>query len=380
MIVEPAKVVLLDSSILGNLARDYFHVDESNRELAREFIQEMARAGCIPFLCWHQFEELIRHRNDDVVRDRIALLKSLPVVAWIESNPGEKLSSIIDLLRVECEVVLAYPDYTIHQVRDAARDALFSFGSGADALEGYDEIWPALRPILWTNEERTRETVAISRAEVVDISEKKLSSYLAGSTRSSGDTKALLEGFRERMANEISSRGDRRISDPGGAAADFYAEIERDCAEFATKASDYAQAALEHFGVRISDFGPDAQMKDVMALSEFRAKLKVAHKAFNVDWETFRAAISMDVVPSCALQNGLSSYGQKRNEHKGSELNDRYLASFSPYCALTYVDAQVKEDIRRALQKSAVLQDLMGEVEKVTALDRVQERLGRGDF
>jgi hypothetical protein len=380
MIVEPAKFILLDSSILGNLARDYFHLDESKRSVARNLILELTRSGCVPFLCWHQFEELIKHKNDDVVWNRIALLKSLPAVAWIEANSGERLGSIIDLLRAECETILAHPDFTIHQVRNATREAIFAFGSGADAIEQYDDIWPDLRPILWEKEERTRENVAISRAEVVDISEEKLSSYLSGRVRSGDDAKLVLASLRKKMTKEISSRGDRRISDPEAVAADFYADIESDGAAFAATASTDPTAALEHLGVRVSDFGPEARMKDVMALSEFRAKLKVVHKSFNIPWEIFEAAIAIDMVPSWAIQNALSLHGQKRNEHKGSELNDRYLASFAPYCALTYVDAQVKEDIRRALPHSVSLRGLLGEVEKVTTLERIQQRLGRGNF
>lgn len=121
-------------------------------------------------------------------------------------------------------------------------------------------------------------------------------------------------------------------------------------------------------------------MKEVMALAEFRSKLKIAHKTFNLSWEQFKNAVSISQTPSWAVQNALFLYGQRRNEHKGSELNDRYLASFSPYCDITYVDSQVKEDLRRALSKSSVLPKIMNAVEKVTTIDRIQEKLGGGDF
>lgn len=380
MIIERAKFVLLDSSILGNLARDFFHADESKRRGARSFVECFRRTGVVPFLCWHQFEELIKHRNDEVARNRVALLKTLPHVAWIESADGQKLGSIVDLLRAECRTVLEHPEYSIQKVRDATRDAIFCFGSGADALEGYDEIWRDLRPHLWEHEERAREIVAISRASVVDISEEKLETYLSGSIRSPHESQAILENFRPKMANEVASRGDRRISDPSVVAADFYSEIEKGGAVFSAQAGMNPQSALEHFGVCVSDFGPDARMKDVMALSEFRSKLRVAHRSFDMPWEKFKSTISIEKVPSWAVQNSLFLYGQVRDEHKGSELNDRYLASFSPYCALTYVDAQVKEDIRRALTKSDDLKVLMNPVDKVTTLERVQRRLESGDF
>ena len=380
MLVKPAKFVLLDSSILGNLAHDYFSQDDFKRHNAKAFIRCMGRNGIIPFLCWHQFEELIKHKNDDRVRNRVSFLKRLPQVAWIKAFSGNSLGSIVDLLRAECKTILTHPEFSMEQVRDATRDFIIKFGSGLEALEGYDDIWPELRPGLWIAEERAREIVAISRADVADISEEKLSTFLSGKFHNMGSAKVVLDKFRAKMAKEIEERGDRRITDPVAVADKFYCEIEEEGAVIIADDEATPETLLEQFNVSVKDFAPDARMKEVMALSEFRSKLKVAHKVFNLSWEQFQRAISISQTPSWAVQNALFLYGQRRNEHKGSELNDRYLASFSPYCDLTYVDSQVKEDLRRALSKSAALPNIMNTVEKVTTIDRIQEKFGKGDF
>lgn len=371
----------MDSSILGNLARDYFSGDGSKRKSVHTFIECLGLGGVVPFLCWHQLEELIKHKNYDVARNRVSFIKKLPNAAWIASSAnGETLGSVVDLLRAECETILAHPDYTVRQVRDATRRVILRFGSGAEALEAYDDIWPVIRPQLWEAEDRARETVAISRADVVDISEEKLSSYLAGSIRGQQDTKAILDALRGIMASEIKSRGDSRITDPTAVARKFYSEIEEVGAEYLAAAGAGPEDALNHFGVSINDFGPEARMKDVMAMSEFRSKLKVVHKYFSLSWEQFQRSVAQHQVPSWTVQNSLFLHGQRRSEHKGSELNDRYLASFSPYCELTYVDSQVKEDFRRALSKSARLAEVMNAIEKVTTIERIQEKVRRGDF
>jgi len=379
MLVKPAKFVLLDSSILGNLAYDYFSKDYSKHHSAKGFVESIGINGVIPFLCWHQFEELIKHKDDERARNRISFLKSLPHVAWIKASTDNPLGSIVDLLRAECKIILANPDFSVEQVRNATRESIIQFGSGLGALESYDDTWQALRPELWRMEEKARKIVAISRAKVNDISEEKLSTFLSGKFRDMDSAKVLLNEFRAKMAKEIEARGDRRITDPARVADNFYLEIEEELA--AVTADNYAtpETLLEQFNVSLKDFGPDARMKEVMALAEFRSKLKVAHKTFSLSWEKFKSAVSISQTPSWTVQNALFLHGQRRNEHKGSELNDRYLASFSPYCDLTYVDSQVKEDIRRALSKSSALPNIMNAVEKVTTIDRIREKLG-GDF
>src|SRR5690606_6274437 len=63
LLIRSAKFVALDTSILGAVARDYFSSDARIRRKAHKFVDGCTSCGVIPFLTWHHFEELIRHRD-----------------------------------------------------------------------------------------------------------------------------------------------------------------------------------------------------------------------------------------------------------------------------------------------------------------------------
>lgn len=381
VLIQQAKFVLLDSSILGNLTRDHYSTNADRRSSSRRFLERMSQLGLVPFLSLHQFDELVKHKNEQVAHERVEFLKNLPQVAWIQSSNGDGLGSVVDLLRAECAVILERPDSDAQRVRKSARPHVMQFGSGSEALSALSDFWPIIREqFLWTLESRSREIVALSRSKVIDISKEKLGSFLSGRFRDKASVKAIFHSLRPKLTQAIQSRGDRRIKNAETIADEFYSDIENDFDEKYCDPEFSPANLLEEFGVSADEFTPDTEMGDVLDLAHFRSDLKTAHKSLNVPWERLRQTVSISQCPSWCIRNLLSKHGQQRGEHKGSELNDHAMASFSPYCDLVYVDSQVKEDLRRVLQKSPGLSSLVNRVEKVSTTDRILKTLERGGF
>lgn len=380
MLISPAKFIVLDSSILGNLARDYFSSSSLSRLAARGFLEDLFRLGVIPLICWHQFEELIKHENHRVAQDRFAFLRALPNVAWLRSESGQGLGSIVDLLIAECRAALRMPHCDIQRVRDSAHERLFDFGTGAQAMQPYEEIWEALRPTLWAEEKYDREVVAISRADVVDISNKKLSFYLNGTSRKREEALAMFANFTGLLSEEIRNRGDKRITNAEEVALEFYSGVAADSDAFYSGECFDFERSLNFFGVSLADFGPESLMGDVIELSAFRQRLRVVHKIFDVPWGFFVSSISPSQIPSWNISNAVRKYGHKRSEHKGSELNDRHILCLSPYCNLTYVDKQTWEDLKRALKNSKLARSIINQVERNTTYEKIKEFVSKDDF
>ena len=91
--------------------------------------------GWLPLLCWHHLEELLQHRDDQLVDARLRYLWNWPLMAWVrpsdaEAGPG----SILDVLKAEVAVAHSNPSADALQVRDLARDQRLSFGPATDAI------------------------------------------------------------------------------------------------------------------------------------------------------------------------------------------------------------------------------------------------------
>lgn len=381
MSISGAKFVSLDSSMLGRLARDYFSKIETRRKSARMFLDLLARRGVIPFLCWHQFEELIKHGNDDTARERVAFLRALPLAAWVRARDGSTLGSVVDVFVAECEAILGMGEKpSLIKVRNAAKEKLISFGSGADAVAPYEDVWLEVRPCLWRREKEAREIVAVSRAQVADISNRTVGSCLSGALRSPRQARAILDVMRLRMANEIRTRGDKRIPNPDGIAEDFYNKVYSEGSQLWSEESSGPGAALAEFGIDLEQLDPHTKMGEVLADVEFRSKLRAVCPWFTLSAEGLRKVIRSELVPTWIIERSIANFGQLREEHKGSELNDRHLACLAPYCHLTYVDKQTMEDIRRARQNSQEFVSIMGKVERVTSHEKAAVRMNACDF
>jgi hypothetical protein len=287
----------------------------------------------------------------------------------------------VDLFVAECGSILEMgEDRSLIKVRDAAKQKLISFGSGADAVAPYEDDWFELRPYLWKREKEAREIVAVTRAQVVDISKRTVGSYLAGALRSADQARAVLGAMRLRMSNEIRSRGDRRILNPDEIATKFYDEVYSEGSQLLTDEGSQPRDAVAKFGIDLAQLDPDTKMGEVLADVEFQSRLRVAGRALNISVEELGKTIRPDLVPTWTIEKSIVNFGQLRQEHKGSELNDRHLACLAPYCNLTYVDKQTMEDIRRAHQKSPAFVSIMGKVERVTSHEKARIRIGAGDF
>jgi hypothetical protein len=347
--------------MLGNITKDYFSSDVENRKNAKRFLDDLASKAVIPLLCWHHFEELIKHRDDAIAKMRFNFIKSLPQVAWIPSSDANALGSIVDLLVAECRIALQGNGLSALEVRDRAKSSLICFGAGYEAIAPYEELWQFLRPYLWVREEKAREIVAIRRAKVNDISKQSISNFLSGKIRDEQEAIEILHWARLTMAQEIGSFGDRRIPNANEVASRFYDDLLESDDVYHLK-NGGLQQYINYLDMDTKEFGPNATMGDFLELIEFQQQLKVVHRHFAVPWDRFKERIQPEQLPSWIIKSTLHLHSQEQNEYKGSELNDHYLACLSPYVDFIYVDKRMKNDILRASRQNAVFDKLLSDV------------------
>lgn len=374
--IVPAKFIALDSSILGYLAKDYFSSDTTKKNDAKNFLKCLADNDFIPFLCAHHFYELIKIRDNDVARNRFNFLRLLPQVAWIPDVNGNPLGSITDILFAECQTALQENKLSLLEVRDKTRHSLICYGTGVEAMSQYQDVWESLRPHLWRQEERTRETVIIRKSKINDISKEPISKFINGSIREQNEAEIILKKFKTQLAEEIQNHGDKRIPNSSEVASTFYNEI-ADSDDIYVLKNGGLLKFLNFHEIDIEEFGENAVMEDLFRLIEFRAKLKVVHKRFDIPWESFKKLIKPEQIPSWIIESLLFEHAQEQPEYKGSELNDYWLACLSPYVDLIYVDKRIKNDFERAFRQSSIFREFLNKVniEKVRPYKILQDKI-----
>jgi hypothetical protein len=328
-IVRP-RFVALDSSHLAAVARDRFSAHPEQVQKAKLFEESFYNGSCVPLLSWHHLSELLKHRDDAVVSARVKFIRSMPMVAWVSSlTSDEAPGTVADLLAHEVAAAFNMPGADVMVIRDEVAKRLFRFDSGERAVKPFMYAREQLQPELWKCERRDRDIVAVSRSDFVDLSKEKVVDLLKGRLRSPDDANQQLGKLRERLADDIRRRGDKRIPDAELSAGQFIGEVRRSATEAIVDDSNPGLQILRAQGIDPSDIGPNTTLGEACALATFRQKLS----SLNLPWSELKARVTESTLPSLVIQSALRQYGQDTPERKGSDLADIYLACLSPYPA-----------------------------------------------
>ncbi len=370
-LIKPVYVAL-DSSQLGNWARDRDSTDDAIRAAALDFETEFLQSGFILVVTFHHIDELLAH-SDAAVRTRLALLKTLPLVAWPHLPASSMLpGGISDIMAAEIEAAV-HKD-TAEAVRDQVAQSIFKVGTGEEALSFFDRHWKALQPHFRARAEQDRDMVALTRSAIAqgpDITVRDLKRARFGTPEAIAKRMAEMGAD---LALEVRERGDRRIENPDAVAAGFVSRINAMASTLTGSVADHARRALALQHVDLDELGQDAKFTDLTALGLFRQKLRgVAEEDLrHIPWSIILERATPDRLPYALLERGLRDHGQDLPERKGSEVYDRYLATLAFYTDLTYVDRRTQEDLRRARQAIPELNRLLRQTEKVSGWPKVK--------
>ena len=358
------RFVALDSSHFGKLARDYFSRDAEKRNRARAFHANIDDKACVPFICFHHVEELLRHRDPKVVSDRLEYLRRIPLLAWARPFSHDHMpGSIIDIQCHEISAALELASPDAPTVRSVAAKNIVCVGTGEQAMQPFLGTWEMLQPELWRREQREREVVAISRSKAFDLSNTKLSDWLMGKLRSPEDAARRMAQFAQLLGHDIKTRGDKRIPSAADTAWKFFNQVAQTATMKFSEPGNPALQILESVGISPRDIRDEMTLGEISDLATFRQKLRIINQTLQIAWERI-CKVRQDTLPSFIILDSLRKYGHDQPERKGSELVDSYLSVLSAYVDVTLVDKRTLESFRRARKGSTTFSSLIREVEK----------------
>ena len=337
----------------------------------------LVERGWLPLLCWHQLEELLQHKDDELVEQRLNYLRSWPLLSWIRpSDPAAGPGSVLDVLVAELRAAHARPEVDLLQVRDLARERLFSVGPGSVAIPDSFRDWRVLRVPLTEQQESSRSVAAISRWRATNIDNVRISDLVGQPFRKTEDANRVLQHLQGQLANEIATRGDKRIADPGAVAGHFFAEIAREGHAIAagSELPPVIQLLLAA-GLEPDDIDLSATFGQITNLLIFRERLRIAANASGLPWQVLKRTATQDRLPVTVIEECMRAHAHDQPERKGSDLNDIHLLCLAPYADVTYVDKRTLESVRRARKKVTVFDQLIGEVRKAGNHDEISAAL-----
>lgn len=365
-LISQPRFVVLDTSHLVGLASDWASADRSRRRSAQAFVPDLVERGWLPLLCWHQVEELLQHKDDELVDQRLRYLRSWPLVAWVRpSDPDSGPGSVLEVLKAEVRAAYAHSGAELLQVRDLAREGLFLVGPGSEAIPDSFQDWRVLRAPLTEQQENSRRVAAISRWRAANIDNVRISDLVGQPFRKTEDANRTLQHLQGQLANEIATRGDKRIADPGAMAGDFFAEIAREGRALAP-GGDLPPVIqfLLMAGLELDDIDLSATVGQMTNLLIFHKRLRMVADASGLPWQALKRTVTQDRLPVTVIEECMRAHAQDQPERKGSDLNDTHLLCLAPYADVTYVDKRTLESVRRARSKVAAFEQLVGEARR----------------
>lgn len=365
-VISP-KIIALDSSHLGWLAADAGCSETSRRCRAAEFRTKLDDCGGVLVLCWHHIEELLLHDDEAVVAERVAFLRSLPLVARVSSLVDDALpGSVVDITAREVAAAFKSPEADAADVQHSVAPRMFHLGPGSSVIAPFMANWRELQPLLRERQARNRDIVAIDASDFTGVSDTKASQWLNGKLRSPEEIERQLGILHDRLSEDMRHRGDKRIVDPASSAFGFLEGVRQTGFAALSATSNPVAQLLRALKVDVADIRPEMTMADLGDMARFRQRLEHFSEILGIAFDVLKARVRENQLPSHMIQSALRRHRQDTSEWKGSELNDRWLACLAAYADITFVDRRVLESLTQARRKDSTVANLLHRVEKAS--------------
>lgn len=375
------RLVALDTSHWNGVVQDANSSDRDKRRRAHQFTERLADSGWIPLFAFHHLAEMMQHDNEELVDRRLRFLRELPLAAWIHSAEGTGVPGDIRVIQsVEVERAYVHADVCRLKVRDLARDVLIRFGTGRDAVPQSLDEWRILRTALADMQDHAQKVCAVSRWRPMQNGNVRLRELIKYNWRAPDEVPAVLARQQQVLAREIAERGDKRIMAPDSVAAEFMRTV---VTSVATSHQTSDDPPVVHLllasGFDREDIDLDGTFEAHMRKLVYLKQLRMLSEELALPWRVVKARVTVDRVPSAAIQEALREFSQDLDRRKGSDLNDMHLMCLASYADVTYVDKRTMENVRRARTKAPGLAVQLGAIYKAGHYTKILDDLQRLD-
>lgn len=353
------KIAVLDSSTLGKIARDYWSADAKLRDKARKFLAEMLdRCVFIAFTLTH-VSELLRHDNEQVVRDRIRFLRSVKLIAWLRPYDRKWFpGAISDLLARELHAVVYRSARGWDEVVQQVRPELWETGSGAEMFVDDVQLWSAIRSESKRQHEHEMYVASVARTEPTGVTNLSLRTLQNMPKRPKEEREDYMQRVAEVMKNQLDCHGDKRLRGTHKIASEFTTERLQDMQAIDALGSDMIYDVLEFGGVPKELVHPEMTVSEIGELAVYASRLHQLGEKLRPPREISMREVPADVMPSYSLERKLAFVQGKAERISGSDLGDSHIVPLIFYADGVEVDKRTLHYLKNICDANSRLSHL----------------------
>lgn len=305
------KALALDSSHFGQFVRALNSRRTDERRRASEFEALLDAGGWVLAFSYHHLAEIHTHADAAVRNERLAYVRSLPVVAYVRAGRGIEagFGSVLDVLAAEVAAALAIGPADTVAIADAARPNVFAHAPGRDVMRAFDAAETELGEHMRRQRERARRIVAISQADVERAPNLTLGEILRRPLRTPEEQEAFLRRYGARMASEVIERGDEGIDDPAAVAAGFTASVREAMRLMRGSGVHPIVRLLGGMGLRPEELDENATIEDLQSIAFHRHRASIAARAAGLDPAAVAARVRAERLPSAVVGDAMARFG-----------------------------------------------------------------------
>ncbi len=368
-------LVAIDSFVLNDITKDYFHDDPTKNQKAEEFFNEFYMRGAVPVLTWHHIEEILAHKNDEISAKSIAFIRDLPHLALvINSHDPDFIGSILDIESIEIAKILQHESTDLAFIISSTKKEMYSFASGIDFIDSLSPILETLRQKVLSEINRHKEIASISRATTLKGNRQHKLSEVKNMKEyrySKKETEAKLDDMKKKLIQELKSNGDKKMVDIEKIADEFISKI---------KLENISKIPMidmikENSEATDEEFENIKNWEDLECISIFRGRLKSISTFFSKSEQNRILNLKEKNCPTWLLWKELYKIRTKAQRASGSDINDGFLAGLCLYTDLTIVDKRTHEYLTQIKRKSNLLKEHIGRFEKLSHYSQLLDYL-----
>ena len=360
-------LVAIDSSILNNIARDYFHEEKYKNSIANDFLDKLYNCSAIPVITWHHIEEMLAHKNDKIAAMSIAFIKELPLLAIVKSDVKNFIGSILDIEVNEIRYILKMDAITIDTIIKNTKRNIYKFCSGSEIIDPLIPIlFGTLRQEVLSKVNKSREIASISRAKTLKTHYKyKLSDIknMKNYIYSDEVTHILLNQIKNDLNFEIKKKGDKKILSVDETTNNFISNIKIKNNYSNKPMIDVIQ---ERSGLTKEEFNKIRSWEDLECVPIFRSRLKTIADILKDGNREEILKIEEKNCPTWLLWKELYKIRVNAERASGSDINDNLLVGLCLYADLTIVDKRTHEYLTQIKRKNNLIKKHIGNFEKLS--------------
>jgi len=360
MPLATAKIVLIDTSTLGAVARDYWSADESARRKARRFVADLTDRGIFIAFSMTHVGELLRHDNERVVRRRLEFLSTLPLVAWLRPYDRNWFPGCtVDLFAREIEAFLHGSALSWRELIGAVRPDLWETGNGSEIFIQSDEFWSQIRELCKEQQATEFYVSSVARTRVGGVGKLTMQESRKLPLRPREEWVEYGSRFAREVHRQLVTHGDARLPAKEQVAMDFSLRTFTRILDIDPATADPVQALIERAGVPAELVGPHTTVDELGELAIYVQQLRLIGDHLRPRRKLSPVDVPITALPAYVLERRLCARQQRAEHVSGSDLGDGHMAALVLYADAVQVDKRTHHHLEQLQREDRALGDLM---------------------